>query len=122
MSVISATSSGTSASALVAGVHTFLGSLPIASRTFALKANPTELSTVPTRLVPWAVSKSSNPWEEPAPSARTSRCLRHAAGTWAMARVRTSMGSVTVLEPALLGRMTTASISWVLSHQAAGGW
>ncbi len=68
------------------------------------------------------VSQSSSPWLAPAPSARTNSFLRWAAGTWAMAAVRTVMWSAVVFEPAFPGRSIAASISWVLSHHTPIGW
>lgn|GEM_PF-4140743 len=68
--------SRTSPSASVAAVHAVFGSFAMASRALLVLANPTEYSTVRACLLPWAVSQSSSPWEELAPSARTNRCLR----------------------------------------------
>ena len=65
----------------------------MAVRTWSVTANPTEYSTLRPRLASWAVSQSSSPCEAPAPSARTSSLLRWAAGTCAIAAVRTAMWS-----------------------------
>ena len=87
-----------------------------------LVGKPTEYSNRRPRTWAWPVSQSSSSWVAPAPSARTSSLRRCAAGTWAMARVRTSMWSPAWLLPALPGRSVTASSSVVLSHHTPSGW
>ena len=77
--------------ASVAGVQTFVGTRPIASRIFSVKANPTLYSTLLPRMRPCSVSQSSRSWDAPAPSERTNNFVRWAAGIWAIASASTLM-------------------------------
>jgi hypothetical protein len=94
--VTSATSapSRISPSVVIAGVQTRSGIVVMALvNAVFLVGKPTEYSSRRPRTWAGPVSQSNSSWVAPAPSARTSSRRRYAAGTWAMARVRTSIWS-----------------------------
>ena len=108
---------------MIAAVHACSGIVVMALvNAVFLVGKPIEYSSRRPRTWPCSVSQSNNSWVAPAPSARISKPRRRAAGTWSMARRRTSMWSPAWLLPALPGRNVTASSSVVLSHHTPSGW
>jgi hypothetical protein len=108
---------------VIAAVHTCSGMVVMALvNAVFLVGKPTEYSNRRPRTWPCSVSQSNSSWVAPAPSARISSRRRYTAGTWAMARVRTSMWSPAWLLPALPGRRLIANSSVVLSHHTPMGW
>jgi hypothetical protein len=78
-----------SPSLVIAGVHTRSGIVVMAMvNAVFLVRKPTEYSNRRPRTWAEPLSQSNSSWLAPAPSARTSS-RRYAAGTWAMARVKT---------------------------------
>jgi hypothetical protein len=67
------------------------------------------------------VRQSMTSWEAPAPSMVTSTSVRHSAGIWANAAVKSAMWSAAVNDPALPGRSITANASPMLVHHAVNG-